>query len=175
MIVNENEILWAKVNDNAIIPTKNEEDAGYDIYACFDKDYILIHSLCTKLIPTGIACALNKKYYLQLEERGSTGSKGIKRSAGVVDSGYRGEIFVALTNCNDNPLILSKLTKDELYCKYDNLCLLENDIVVYPYTKAICQGIVHNVIDLQSKEISYDELQQYKSMRGNNKLGASGK
>jgi len=29
------------------------------------------------------------------------GSKGIKKSAGVVDSGYRGEIFIAISNVND--------------------------------------------------------------------------
>lgn len=175
MVVNENEIIWAKIKENAIIPTKNDEDAGMDIYACFDEDYVLIHPFCTKLIPTGLACALNQKYYLQLEERGSTGSKGIKRSAGVVDSGYRGEIFVALTNCNDKLLIISKLEKNELLMKYDSLCLLDDDIIIYPYSKAICQGIIHHVINLQPKEVSYNELKQYVSIRGDGNLGASGK
>ena len=45
------------------------------------------------------------KYYFQVEERGSTGSKGIKKSAGVIDSGYRGEIFIAITNSTDNYLV----------------------------------------------------------------------
>lgn len=178
MIVKENEILWAKVNKNAIIPTKNNEDAGYDIYACFENDYIIIYPNSTKLIPTGIACALNDKYYLQLEERGSTGSKGIKRSAGVIDSGYRGEIFVAITNCNEYPLIISKLSNDELFKRFQIVkesFVLYDKIEIYPYSKAICQGIVHEVPKLISKEISYDDLKEYNSKRGTNKLGQSGK
>ena len=104
----ELEIIFAKVKENAIIPSKEEENAGFDIYACWDgvekKDKI-IKPHTTKLIPTGIACALPINYYFQVEERGSTGSKGIKKSAGVVDSGYRGEIFIAISNVNDKYLI----------------------------------------------------------------------
>ena len=104
----ELEIIFAKVKENAILPSKEEENAGFDIYACWDgvekKDKI-IKPHTTKLIPTGIACALPIDYYFQVEERGSTGSKGIKKSAGVVDSGYRGEIFVAISNVNDKYLI----------------------------------------------------------------------
>lgn len=104
----EPKILFAKIKDSAIIPSKELEDAGYDIYACWEgtskKDRV-ISPHTTKLIPTGIACALPSDYYFQVEERGSTGSKGIKKSAGVVDSGYRGEIFIALTNTNDRHII----------------------------------------------------------------------
>lgn len=190
MIISPNEILWAKINENAIIPTKDKENAGYDIYPCFEGDYIIIQSGETKLIPTGIACGLNENYYLQLEERGSTGSKGIKRSAGVIDSGYRGEIFVAITNCNKENVCISKLSKDKLFdmAKYNifgdkilevddtkiNLTMnKENNVIFYPYNKAICQGIVHTVPDLISKEVSYQELCNYTSKRGIGKLGSS--
>jgi len=86
-----NDLLFAKVKPNAIIPTKKEENAGYDIYACFDENthYLVIPPQETILVPTGIASAMNNNYYLQVEERGSTGSKGIKKSAGVIDSSYR--------------------------------------------------------------------------------------
>lgn len=101
-------IKFAKVKDNAIIPSKTLENAGYDIYGIFgdnsDKNRI-IKPHQTKLIPTGIACALPTKYYFQVEERGSTGSKGIKKSAGVIDSGYRGEIFIAITNTTNRYLV----------------------------------------------------------------------
>ena len=173
MEVKENEILWAKVKENAIIPTKTDENAGYDIYACFDEDYLIINPHETKMIPSGIACALNKKYYLQLEERGSTGSKGIKRSAGVVDSGYRGEIFVALTNTNTKPIIISKINDKNILNKEFNI--VYKDYILYPYSKAICQGIIHEVFNLQNKEITYEELLKYESKRGTNKLGSSNK
>ena len=32
----ELEIIFAKVKENAIIPSKEEENAGFDIYACWD-------------------------------------------------------------------------------------------------------------------------------------------
>ena len=80
--MNNNELIFAKVRPEAIIPTKREEDAGRDLYACFNEDYILINPLETKLIPTGIATAFSPNYYAQIEERVSTGSKGIKYGAG---------------------------------------------------------------------------------------------
>ena len=78
----EEDLIFAKVRPEATIPTKREEDAGRDLYPCFDEDYILINPLETKLIPTGIATAFSPKYYAQMQERGSTGSKGIKYGAG---------------------------------------------------------------------------------------------
>ena len=75
----ENDLVFAKVRPDAIIPTKDNENAGYDIYANFEEDYIIIPPHKTTLISTGIASAISDKYYLQVHERGSTGSKGIKQ------------------------------------------------------------------------------------------------
>ena len=80
--MNNNELIFAKVRPAAIIPTKRAEDAGRDLYPCFEQDFMIIHPLETELIPTGIATAFSPKYYAQIQERGSTGSKGIKYGAG---------------------------------------------------------------------------------------------
>lgn len=113
-----NDLVFAKVKQDAIIPTKEDENAGYDIYACFDEDYMIVPAHSTKLIPTGIAAAVCDKYYLQVHERGSTGSKGMKYGAGVVDSSYRGEIFICINNVNDRAIIISKLNDiNELFDK----------------------------------------------------------
>ena len=32
-------IHFAKINQNAIIPSKIKENAGMDVYCCFDEDY----------------------------------------------------------------------------------------------------------------------------------------
>lgn len=72
MIVSTNKLLWAKVKPNAIIPTKRTEDAGYDIYPCFEEDYIIVPTHETKLIPTGIASAFSDDYVAVLKERGSS-------------------------------------------------------------------------------------------------------
>lgn len=163
---NEEKITFAKVKGNAIIPTKRDEDAGYDLYACFDNEYIVINPLETKLIPTGIATAIPTDYYFQIEERSSTGSKGMKKSAGIIDSGYRNEIFVAVTNCNNKPLVITKES---------NTDYLEDDYIVYPYNKAIAQMILHRVHNLKTEEISYDDLIKISSERRLGALGSSGK
>ena len=172
-MIKENEIVFAKVKPNAIIPTKEEENAGYDIYPCFEEDYYYIPPHTTTMIPTGIACALHPKWYFQVEERGSTGSKGIKKSAGVVDSGYRGEIFIAITNTNKEALAISKLSSEETL-KLVRKEHFFNNIVYYPYEKAIAQLVLHEVPVMDIKEVSYDELFAIPSKRGTGKLGSSG-
>ena len=195
----ENDLVFAKVRPDAIIPTKDNENAGYDIYANFEEDYIIIPPHKTTLIPTGIASAMSDKYYLQVHERGSTGSKGIKYSAGVIDSSYRGEIFIAITNTNSIEVIISKLTLEELatkygisdkygtYIRYDsnygegNADIIDKTVedgltaIIYPYTKAIAQLVVHEVPKMNVKEISYNDLKKIPSKRGVGVLGSSGK
>lgn len=171
MEVRGNKLYWAKVKPDAIIPTKEREDAGYDIYPCFGDDYMVIYPHETKLIPTGIACAVRDAYYLQVQERGSTGSKGLKYGAGVIDSGYRGEIFIAITNTNNQPVVIYKNEEDINDCKR----MYGSDIILYSYNKAIAQVIVHEVMRMDEQEISYDELKNIPSKRGEGMLGSSGK
>lgn len=170
-------IYFAKTKPNAIIPTKLKEDAGYDLYACFEEDFLEIKPHETKLVPTGIAWASSPKYYLQIEERGSTGSKGIKKSGGVFDSGYRGEILIIVSNVNDKSIIISKLSEEELSTTYPQV--IHTDIhksyILYPYTKAIAQGVVHIVPDLEVEELPYDKLKEIKSNRGMGAFGSSNK
>ena len=177
IILKDNDLVFAKVKPNAIIPTKDDENAGYDIYACFDEDYMVIPAHTTKLIPTGIAAATTEKYYLNVAERGSTGSKGMKYSAGIIDSSYRGEIFIALTNSNNVPIVISKLKEEEDKEKEDKKVTLMNDLgcIIYPYSKAIAQLIVHEVPKMNVKEITYEELKKIPSKRGTGALGSSGK
>jgi dUTP pyrophosphatase len=166
-------ILWAKLTEEAKIPKKKAENAGYDIYPCFKEDYMIINPHETKLISTGIMSALPEDYYFQIQERGSTGARGIKYSAGVIDSSYRGEWFLALTNTNDKPIIILK-NIEKIDVNY--ITLLSKIAIIYPYEKALFQAIVHNIHnDLKSEEVSYEELETYKTERGDGKLGSSGK
>lgn len=152
------------------IPTKRVEDAGYDIYASIPKgDFIKIHAHKTVLVPTNIATAIPFGYYFQVEERGSTGSKGIKKSAGVIDSGYRGEIFIAITNTNEIPIVIAHESTFEIEESLSTNC------ICYPAEKAIAQLVLHEVPQLESEEISYEELKAIPSERGNGALGSSGK
>ena len=90
------EIKVKKLTDTAIVPTKSRTtDAGYDLYA--DED-VAIYPEDTKLISTGVAFAIPDGYAGLIWDRSGLGSKGIHRHAGVVDSSYRGEVKVALSN-----------------------------------------------------------------------------
>ena len=171
--LNNDIIYFSKLNENAILPNKEKENAGYDFYSCFKEDYILLKPFETKLIPTGIAWACSTEYYLQIEERSSTGVKGIKRNAGIIDSGYRGEIKVAIFNANSMNLIFSNLDEECFKEKYPDLYNEKN--IFYSTKKAIAQGIIHRVYDLNVKEISIDELLSISSNRGDKGFGSTNK
>lgn len=166
-------VKFAKVKPNAIIPSKRDEDMGFDIYACFDEDYIVIAPHETKLIPTGIASSCDPEYGFLVFERGSTGSKGIARRCGVIDSGYRNEWFIGLTNTTNKVMFISKLSKSETYKNYYGEVM--RDSFVYPYTKAIAQALVVPVPKVEVEELSYEELKSIKSERGMGALGSSQK
>ncbi len=174
MKTEDNKIYFAKVKEGAKIPERDVWNAGIDIYPCFDEEYMIIPPHSTRLVPTGVASAIPVDYYIQIHERGSTGSKGIKYSAGVIDSSYRGEWFLAATNTNDKAVIISKIDMESLPESVRKL--IEEAYIVYPYTKALFQGIVHSVHnELEREEISYEELMKIPSERGEGKLGSSGK
>ena len=181
-------VKFAKVRPDAKIPGKRNEDMGFDIYACFDEDYIVIEPHETKLIPTGIASSCDSKYGFVLRERGSTGSRGMALRAGVIDSGYRNEWFVGLTNTTNTPIYISKISAEDIcrqQAKEDgeilNMLLkglLQSSIknsMIYPYSKAIAQALVVPVPKTNVEEISYEELQNINSERGLGALGSSGK
>jgi dUTP pyrophosphatase len=162
-------VYFAKVKPDAIIPSKTEGNAGRDVYACFDEDNMVIQPHETKLIPLGIASICSPDYYFQFFGRGSTGVKGIGQGAGVVDSSFRGEWQLALTNHNNKPLLITKETNE------DTLKILSEDYVVYPYSKAIVQFVVLPVPRITVNEITYDELIEHKTDRMFSMLGSSGK
>jgi dUTP pyrophosphatase len=167
-------VFFAKVKPDAIIPSKRNEDAGYDIYACVeatDVDGKQIHeiycpALKTTLVPTGIAMALPKTHYFNCKhERGSTGKISMSVLSGVVDSGYRGEVFIAITPLHKDVLITSEVSETEV----------GENVILYPYSKAICQATIELVPQVHIEEISFEDLQKIKSERGATKLGQSGK
>jgi len=93
-------LRFAKLRPGAVLPSKRREDAGYDVFACLENGLFLFAPFQTRFVPTGILSAFPEGWYFQLRERGSTGVMGMAVRAGVIDSGFRGEWFVALTNLN---------------------------------------------------------------------------
>jgi len=164
-------IYFAKLRPEARIPQKREEDAGYDIYACLERDFLRIEPLTTVLVPTGICSAFSSDYYFQLQERGSTGTKGMARRAGVIDSGFRGEWKVALTNVNHRPLYIAK---PEVFARLQER-EADGEILLYSTEKAIAQALFLPVPRTEIRELSPEELLSIPSLRGEGMLGSSGK
>ncbi|MDY4127677.1 dUTP pyrophosphatase [Peptostreptococcus porci] len=186
---NSNLIKFAS-KEGVKIPTKRDEDAGYDVYAFFEEDFIEIFPHETKIIPTGLYSAFSDDYVAMLCERGSTGTKGIGQRCGIIDSGFRGEWGIPITNHNNKPLLISKFTKEELikiYEKnsesnegfsedvYNTVIKKLNKYIIYPYSKAICQVLFLPIPKLKTEVISIKDLQDIPSERGNGKLGSSRK
>lgn len=165
--MNNSVIYFSKINPKAIFPSKHNGDAGYDIYACFDEDRLIIKPHESKLVPTGIASAFSEDYAFIFYERGSTGTKNIKVNAGVIDASFRGEWFVCLYNANDIPLIITKRI-DEYNDKSKNR-------LIYPYSKAIAQALLIPVPKVHINNIDYKKLKEFTSERGTGMLGSTNK
>jgi dUTP pyrophosphatase len=162
-------IRFARVRPDAKIPSKRDEDAGYDLWPCFENDWIEIQPFESKLIPTGIASAIESNYAFIFRERGSTGTKNIKVNAGVIDSGFNGEWFVSIYNANTVPLFISKFgTTGE-----QSPITEHPDAILYPYDKAIAQAILIQVPRAEIEEVNYSEIANRNTERGTGQLGST--
>ncbi len=77
-----------------------EGSAGMDICAAVDSDMVLEPGQ-TALVPSGFAIALPQGYEAQVRPRSGLAIKhqvGILNAPGTIDSDYRGEVKVILTN-----------------------------------------------------------------------------
>lgn len=181
--VDNETLIFARESKEVKLPSRESHNAGYDVYAYFKEEEMIILPHETKMIPTGLYTAFSEDYVLVLKERGSTGTKGIAQRSGIVDSSYRGEIFVPLTNTTEKAIIITKGNIEELQ-KNENAQRLYTDafghsepckITYYPYTKAICQALLLPVPKVEIKEITVEELKAIPSERGEGKLGSSNK
>ncbi len=97
-----------KLDDMAIVPSKNNtSDAGWDLYSLEDKE---INRSRRATIATGIAMSIPEGYVGLIWPRSGLAVKqGVAIFAGVIDSGYRGEIKVCLYNASNDsfPLKIS--------------------------------------------------------------------
>jgi dUTP pyrophosphatase len=165
-------LKFSRMYDDVIIPSKKADDAGYDIYARVSEDFLVIEPHETVLIPTGLRVWVPKGYYMQLFERGSTGTKGMGQRAGVIDSSFKGEIFVPITNHNNAFLVLANrdVTTEEI-----NPSGVWEKYIIYPLSKAIAQGVILPVPEFEIEEITDEEMLSRDTHRGEGSLGSSNK
>jgi dUTP pyrophosphatase len=88
-----------KLHPDAIIPTCSRpgEDIAFDLYALENTE--LPNGRVVK-VRTGVAVEMEGHGFLVCD-RSSMAAKNLKTSGGVIDAGYRGEMFVNLTFFDD--------------------------------------------------------------------------
>ncbi len=99
-----------KFDDLPLPHYASEGSAGMDVYAAISED-ISLSPNCTALIPTGLAIALPNGYECQVRSRSGLAAKyGVftLNAPGTVDSDYRGEIKVILSNFGNEPFIIKR-------------------------------------------------------------------
>ena len=101
------EIQVQKLSKTTRLPPKpNESDAGWDLYASEDA---IIEPSQTQIVGTDIAMAIPEGYVGLIWDRSGMATKrGVHRFAGVIDSGYRGEIKICLWNSSSEHCVINK-------------------------------------------------------------------
>lgn len=170
---------------SAMIPTKNSpEDAGYDVYLDFPEDFsyklngeevkawndgileVRLKHLTTNLLPTGVGVKVDKRFYTDwANERGSTGKLGMSLLSGIVDSNYRGEVF----------LDILPLVKDVVITNSYSDVKETDDTIYFPYNKAVAQMIPRQSLQLRDYVMELEDFKRDVTNRGDNKLGSTDK
>lgn len=187
-MINKNDVLFAKVHSDRdfTMPQRDDENGWYDLYASMPvgTDEIVIPAHSLKLIPTNLCSAFHSSKRVGLFERGSNTKSNTGLGAGRIDSGYRGEWFVAFRNHNPFDIVISRYTSDvrtetervKRKGILGKIGFTKKVTVQYiPYKKAICQFAIEEVPQVKIKEVDVCEIREIPSSRGEGKLGSSGR
>ena len=100
------ELKIQRIHEDAKLPLyQHKGDAGLDIFSSID---CVIKAGEIKPVPTGIKMAVPEGYVGLVWDKSGISLKGVHRLAGVIDSGYRGEVRVVMVNFGDEPFVIEK-------------------------------------------------------------------
>ncbi|MFQ6068974.1 MAG: dUTP diphosphatase [Candidatus Aminicenantales bacterium] len=95
-----------KIHPEAKLPTYHHRgDAGLDLFSALR---CVLKPGEVKALPTGIQLAIPVGFVGLIWDKSGISLSGIHRLAGVVDSGYRGEVKVVVANLGNSPFIIEK-------------------------------------------------------------------
>ena len=84
-------------------------DAGMDFYS---NEEVVLAPNERKLISTGVSMAIPEGFVgLVWDKSGLAAKHGLKTMAGVIDSGYRGEVRILVHNLSQNDYVVGKGSK----------------------------------------------------------------
>ena len=100
------ELKVKRIHKDAKLPLyQHKGDAGLDLFSSVD---CVLEKGEVKQVPTGIQVAIPERYVGLVWDKSGISLKGIHRLAGVIDSGYRGEVRVVMVNLGDEPFVIEK-------------------------------------------------------------------
>jgi dUTP pyrophosphatase len=138
------ELKVKKIQEDAKVPHYSHKgDAGLDLFSSVDS---ILNKGEVKPVPTGIQMAIPEGHVGLVWDKSGISLKGVHRLAGVIDSGYRGEVRVVMVNFGEETFIIKKGMK-------------------------IAQLLIQPVMDVEVVEA--DELEE--TSRGENGFGSTGK
>lgn len=143
--------VWVKIKKECkelpLPEFKYEGDAGFDLMSAEDITVYPNMPLPTK-VSTGMRFSIPIGYVMEVHSRSGLAAKNhlfVTNSPGIVDSLYRGIVYVLLTNLSEDPIRISKGDR-------------------------IAQGIIK-----QLPEIIFEEVQELsETKRGDNGFGSTG-
>jgi dUTP pyrophosphatase len=123
-------LKFKKTNENAKLPTKNNEsDTGFDVYCVEDKH---IPARGNAVVDVGLDFAyITPGYWVKVEGRSGLGFKyGISPHPGIIDSGYRSNAGIKLYNLTDKDYEIKKGDRIAQFVVYKNYNVIveEGDI-----------------------------------------------
>ncbi len=100
------ELKAKKIQPDAKLPRYGHKgDAGLDLFSSIGR---VLEKGQVEAIPTGIRVAIPDGYVGLVWDKSGVSLKGVHRLAGVIDSGYRGEVKVVMVNLSDAPFVIDK-------------------------------------------------------------------
>ena len=100
------ELKVKKVQIDAKLPQYGHTgDAGLDLFSSID---FVLEKGQVEAIPSGVKVAIPDGYVGLIWDKSGVSLKGVHRLAGVIDSGYRGEVKVVMINLSDKPFAIDK-------------------------------------------------------------------
>jgi len=100
------ELKVKKIHADARLPRYGHHgDAGLDLYAVAG---VTLEKGIVQPVPTGIKIAVPSGYVGLVWDKSGISLGGVHRLAGVIDSGYRGEVKVILINLGSQAFVIEK-------------------------------------------------------------------
>lgn len=95
-----------RIHQDAKLPSYGHSgDAGMDLFSA--EEVVLTKGQAVP-VPTGIQVAIPEGHVGLVWDKSGISLKGVHRLAGVIDSGYRGEIKVVMINLGEESFVVNK-------------------------------------------------------------------